>query len=273
MGWISNVVGRAVLLGCYRRWRERTSDLQNQIVTTLDAGTILECARKLGILRKNTVVFATEDEPAVLMDYCVYSHLRDGLNAVQRYFTEYPPQPGSFDDTVSKAMVAARYRLLRLTGLAPGIGVQVSDLQEDQTLFLVDRNCSQTTGAGLILATRTLSVNGFYMTTGAALPVPDEIGTRMIRMLKSRADVYGDRPAADQRRREAEAAFSTAVIRACLAAGASSAIGYEDPFESPRSSASAPPDRGIRRAPVPGTTPDWSSPHAIRPGHPGRRRQ
>jgi hypothetical protein len=58
----------SVLLTRYRRIREVRLQLNNVLVGTIPKRALQECGRKLGYLRKNTLVFDSEDDMAVLMD-------------------------------------------------------------------------------------------------------------------------------------------------------------------------------------------------------------
>ena len=85
------------------------------------------------------LVLESEQATAVFMDSCIYDHFSDGRNAVERYFAEHPPAPGSNKELVSQAMIRARYRLLETTRLEEGIGMWVRGSTEDETFLQVLR--------------------------------------------------------------------------------------------------------------------------------------
>jgi hypothetical protein len=250
--------------------RKRVGRLQNTIVGTVGKSTMMACGRKLGIVKKNTLVFENESEMAVWADYCIYDSFQNGRNPVERYFAEHPPDPGSDEAVIADAMIRARYRLLQIVGVERGLGVHVLDLAakvfqtgdgpDKEAFLLVDLGFSRTAPVGMHLASRTISFGDFSMTTGAGLPIGDETVDAMERNLNgSLGDDYC-RLANGGHAREARAKLSLAIIRACLAGGTSSGIIYAEageslprarrrlqssPFERPR----AEPDRLKRSGP------------------------
>jgi hypothetical protein len=59
-------------------------DLNARLVKQLPRAAIEECSKKLGILKKGTLILDSEDELAVLMDYDLFHYRRNGINVVSR---------------------------------------------------------------------------------------------------------------------------------------------------------------------------------------------
>ena len=83
------------LLDRYKRIREVRFRLNNLLVGTIPKKTLEDCGRKLGLFRKGTLVFGSEDEMSVLMDYCLYHPEPDGRNLVAKYLEKSPPPADS----------------------------------------------------------------------------------------------------------------------------------------------------------------------------------
>src|SRR5437764_3440116 len=160
----------AAILARYKHLRQAGLELNNRLVKTLPRSVLDEGGKKLGILKKNVLVLDTEDEIAVLMDYCIYDIRRQGINAVERYLAESPPPADSDEMVILQAMRQARYSLFMVEATAPGVGVHVRDLLRDEPLFLVDVGFSASGAPGYVLAARIMAPEGITETTGAALP-------------------------------------------------------------------------------------------------------
>ena len=75
-------------VGLYRTYRSSACAINSALVQSLDKPTVERGAEALGILRSGVLVFGTEDETSVLMDYCIYNLRKDGLNAVEEFPVE-----------------------------------------------------------------------------------------------------------------------------------------------------------------------------------------
>lgn len=82
-GWLRRLAGtirqgirtmtrHAELLARYTRLRQLGLELNNRLVETVSRSVLDEGGKKLGILKRNVLTLDTEDEIAVLMDYCLH---------------------------------------------------------------------------------------------------------------------------------------------------------------------------------------------------------
>ncbi|PIU55173.1 MAG: hypothetical protein COS88_05360, partial [Chloroflexi bacterium CG07_land_8_20_14_0_80_51_10] len=65
-------------LARYQQLRVTQRNLHRIFLDWLPKNALEECGRVLGIYRKGTLVFNSEDETSVLMDYCIYDYRWDG---------------------------------------------------------------------------------------------------------------------------------------------------------------------------------------------------
>jgi hypothetical protein len=221
----------AALLPRYKHLRQVGLHLNTRLVKTLPKSVLDEGGRKLGLLKKNVLTLDTEDEIAVLMDYCIHDIRRQGINAVERFLAESPPPAGSDEMVILQAMRQARYSLFIVEATEPGVGVHVRDLLRDEPLFLVDVGFSATGAPGFVLAARITAPEGITQTTGAALPfgvLPPGGQTEVVQGLVGKlkdADFRNLSPA------EASE-LSATIIRTCLQHGAAEHIAYLEPGQA-----------------------------------------
>src|SRR5689334_14334116 len=121
--WLGRVAGKARtkggtmaehtnLLPRYKHLRQVARHLGTRLVQSLPKSVLEEGGKRLGILKKGVLVLDSEDEIAVLMDYCIYDLRRQGRNAIESYLAESPLAPDSDEMVLLKAMREARYSLL-----------------------------------------------------------------------------------------------------------------------------------------------------------------
>jgi hypothetical protein len=242
------------LLDRYKRIREVRFRLNNLLVETIPKQTMEDCARKLGLYRRGTLVFGSEDEMAVLMDYCIYQAEADGRNLVAKYLENSPPPADSEEMSALHAMTEAYYSLFQVTDLEQGVGVAVQDLLRDETGFIMDIGFGSTASRRLTLATRVFPFEGVLTTGGAALPVDPAVGKRIFSELakkKQTPETFDFKRITPQQ----EAELAALIIRTCLSSGMSSHVAYAEPGArtgSPTRRALAPGPGTIAEAPRPG---------------------
>src|SRR5439155_15441259 len=117
----------AELLPRYKHLRRVGLELNNRLVKTVSRSILDEGGKKLGILKRNVLTLDTEDEIAVLMDYCLHDVRRHGVNAVERYLAETPPVAEPDEVILLRALRQARYSLFVVESAEPGVGVHVRD--------------------------------------------------------------------------------------------------------------------------------------------------
>ena len=199
----------------YQRLRSVSIEVSNAIIETLAGGDFKTAARHLGILQGETIVFDTEDESSVLMDYAIHDIYQDGSNATSRFLQTEPYTKGSNELCLLRSMQTSHFALLQAKEVIPGVGVLAVDLQRNTPILLIDINFSNNAEPGLMLATRIHSPGeGWWMTTGAALPVNHQA-------FKEIQNQLGNYSSTDE-----DPARNAMILRACLSAGASNQIGY-----------------------------------------------
>jgi hypothetical protein len=235
---------RTALLARYKQLRQVGLEQNKLLTETLSREDILEGARRLGLLRdKKTVALDTEDEIAVLMDFCLQDLRRQGRTAIERYLANSPPPPDSDAMVLLQAKMKSWYSLFAMESTEPGVGVHVRDLLRDETLFLVDVGFSQTGRPGLVLACRVMSPAGINMTAGAGLPAGVLDESMRSEFLHR---VTKDFPSVDFHHLtpEQESKIAAKIIRGCLQRGAAEHIAYLDPGQAPPPPGRAAPPAG-----------------------------
>jgi len=230
---------RGETLAKYQRFREISLGLNRQLVESLDGEAINEAGRRLGILRRNVLVFDTEDTMSVLVDYAIHHVRRDGLNAVDRLLAASPPPPESEEMKLLRAMCDVRYSLFQVERVFRGLGLKLRDVLRDETGLLTDVGFSQSAGRGVVFASHVYSPESFWMTTGTSLPVLPDFAEQLFRQIERRFGKAHEDFRTISREQQTE--LATLVIRTCLEEGVMQRVAYEKPrFHSAHVSAPAP---------------------------------
>jgi hypothetical protein len=237
---------QAAILRDYTELRRKSVPLNTRLAKTLDKEDIDAAASALGMLHGKQIELQTHDEINVIMDYAIHSLFRDGRNAVDRLLEADAYPEGSPELRLLRAMREARFTLFEVTATIPGFGVHGLDGPAKTPIVIVDLGFSKTARPGMALATRICSPGeGWWMTTGAALPLNEKALDRIVSRFEDYERRFGVEPSKPARER--------IVLRACIASGASQQIRYADiretaSFQRPAAPATAP----ARSAPKPG---------------------
>ena len=215
------------LLGGYKRARAEGFRINNLIAEKISKKSLEECGQKLGFWRKGILAFDSEDQAAILMDYCIYHPEPDGRTLVSKYLEKSPPRADSEDMATLRSMTNAYYSLFQIIESERGVGVSVQDLFRRETNFIFDIGFGNTAKPGVLFATRVLPFENFLMSGGAGLPVDasavKRIGNALIKTSHN-PETFDFK----QMTRRQEAEVAAIVIRVCLSSGMSSHIAYAE---------------------------------------------
>ena len=102
---------RAGIVTRYKHLRAVGQTLNQKLVQRLSRDILHEGGRKLGLLKRDILVFDSEDEAAILMDYCIYDVRRKERNAFEQYLLDSAPAPES-DEMVCLLLLLCRIGIL-----------------------------------------------------------------------------------------------------------------------------------------------------------------
>lgn len=218
----------AGLLPRYRELRRVGLELNTKLGHTVTRSEMNEGGRRLGILEGDTLVLDTEDEIAVLMDYCLHDVRRYGVTPIERYIQTSPPAPDSDECVLLQSLRQSRFSVFVVKSVEPEVGVQVEDLLRGGESFIVDVSFGQTASAGMVMAMRLMAVDGIEMTTGAALPLGKTSAAQRRQLVEALRDEFKGVDFTKMAPEEASDLAAT-VLHYSLEQGAAEAIAYASP--------------------------------------------
>jgi hypothetical protein len=203
----------------YRSFRALSMELNHRIIKTIPRQAYDEIGDALGIRRNGVLEFDNEDMTSVMMDCCLYDWFENGKNLIQRYTQTHPTTPGTDESYLLQAFLQAKYRILMVQSAVPGAGIHCQDVLNGGELFVMDLAMSQSPpNVDAALATRTVPLGEYWMTSGAGLPVSSK---------KSILDALRRIESEYYQPLEGPGGVALPIARACLAAGAADYITYE----------------------------------------------
>jgi hypothetical protein len=207
----------------YQQLRQFGRRLNSVLTKTIPPEAMQEMGKALGIMRNNILVLDTMDVSSVLMDSCLFDWIRGGKNLVEKYVEAHPPTPGTDEHLLLQAYCRAKYRLLVPKAISRAAVTYWFDVLSGESIALMDIHLSQTMAGGIrgLLATRTAPLGGYWITTGAPLPVGDRKTGAMLLKTIRQGNLLEDRTSVGEHK------LATAIIRACLDSGAAEHVRYE----------------------------------------------
>ncbi len=239
------MIERAALLERYRHLRATMRELHSELLDSLPKDTLTRCSKKLGFMVEDTLVFESEDESSVLIDYCLYQGWSGPHNAISRFLAKRPYDDGSDEMVLLEAMSCARYSLLQVESMTKGVGVNCRDLLRSDVGSIVDEGLGNTASEGVVFGCHLVVLPEMSITTGAPLPIDADALENILHALEGGAEGIGQVDF-DNLNHQEQAELSSIIIRCALADGVSSRITMVGPRRRPggrlpeRSTASRP---------------------------------
>jgi hypothetical protein len=162
---------RQETLDRYRHLRTLTKQHLGGALKHLSKNAIKEAARRMGLWSAGRLVLDSPDELDLVCDVAVFDIRTGHSRAIDRYARAHPPAAGSDAAVALDALQHCRFHIIRVLRRHETAGLVVLDTVTHEDLWLMDEGFERTARTGMGLGTRLLRVNGFHMTTGAAVPV------------------------------------------------------------------------------------------------------
>ena len=190
-------------------------------------GGLLKAGKKLGIVAGKTLVFQTESEPAILVDYAVFNERSGGsFNAIERYLSMHKTMADQHPDFF-QSLENSFYSVFEIISKEPGFGVGLRDVLTNTTHLLIDVNLSNTVYLRHILCGRIIPfTEGFYCTSGTFIPITHEWARKAIQGIINKFINHTHSEQQPVFSKKHAAAFQAEVIRILLKADETEHVGY-----------------------------------------------
>ncbi|MFC1835413.1 hypothetical protein ACFL2Q_11870 [Thermodesulfobacteriota bacterium] len=214
-------------LAQYKRLRNAGRHLNEVLVERLPDASVLDCAKKLGLLKAGSLVLNSEQEMPILLDYCLYADRRDGKTVIERYSVRNPPPDASDEMILLQAMKNSHYSVFEAKSIHLRQGATLLDMLRDEEFLLMDVGIGSTGRSGMFFAGRVLPLEQYFLTSGALIPLSADFFMRevMPALKKYWPSTQPEQPIVLSPTQEA--AFSAQIIRAALRKGQVEMVAYK----------------------------------------------
>jgi hypothetical protein len=184
------------MLSEYRDYRHAAKHLNSRFIKSIKGHELQAAANSLGIMVRGVMVFDSEDETSVLMDRIIYDLRRGDKNIFACLIEEHAAQDFS---EIERQLLAGKsqawYSLFAVKAANHSKGsLQMEDLINKSGPFKVyDIGMSQTAEAGILIATRLIPIQDWYMTTGVSFRFASRHAADLLGGLKRRL-VHTNKP-------------------------------------------------------------------------------
>lgn len=178
------------VLSRYDQLRKASRDVNARIVETLTGEEMTSAGERLGIVRDGVLIFSSEDDTNVLMDYAIH-RLGTRPSPAERFYAELSARLDGAERAWAEATTRACFRILRLGPRAGPAQTETQDLLTGERLLLVDRGVADSGAPGQALAGYVLDFPGFVVTSGGAIAMPEAVPDVLLAMLREQGFPVG----------------------------------------------------------------------------------
>lgn len=160
----------------YRHLRAINKEHHSEIMKHLPKKSFLTWAKRIGLIKgKKTLVANNLSEVNLVSDLAIYSSRMSNTTEVERHRrrAEYPED--SDEAIVLNAMCHSRFAFFQTERRHAVAGLIVNDLFRKEEIWLMDEGFEETVPGGFAFASRLIKPGEYYMTTGAAIPIDEDV--------------------------------------------------------------------------------------------------
>lgn len=191
---MANRSEHAALLPTYKRYRKVLDRVMMPVAKRVDEAMLDAAATALGLLVDGKLAIVGGHDVAAVLDFALHELRADGQTVIQRHLADHPPDAGSQDDRVLRALEAARFSVFLIDGVEDGVGIHVYDMLGGPARFVFDAVYANPALLGDRFGGRLLTVDEVSLSTGVFLPL-DQLAAEDI--LDELSDTFPERTIED----------------------------------------------------------------------------
>jgi hypothetical protein len=170
----------------YKLFRKASKELNHKIMKkSLDRDVLMKSARLLGIAHGDILVFDSEDETSVLMDFALNDYPLGNKNTVEIYREKIGWQ-NEVEKEILDALLSSYTSLFNVVSILEAENaLYLKDLlNKKDNIKLIDISFSKTAIPGLLLFIRLVPFKDFCATSGISFVFPGSLEMYLLRRYK-----------------------------------------------------------------------------------------
>ena len=162
---------RDAVVARYRHLRRIVKVHKAAALAHLSEQAVLDQARFLRVAAGKTILTHTDEERTLVIDLALHAPRHARSRAFERYRNVVKLPADSDEARMLDALCAARFVIGAIEGLHDVAGLVATDLLRGTELWLMDMNLEASMSETFVFAGHLITLDGFWMTTGAIAPV------------------------------------------------------------------------------------------------------
>jgi hypothetical protein len=175
------------LIEKYKTYRNVGMELNHKIIdSSLDHDLLKKSAKLLGIIHEGTIVFDSEDEVSVLMDFTLNEYKVNNKNTIEIYREKIGWQ-NEIEKDILDALLSSYTSLFKVTSISENENtLRLHDvLNKKDNIKLIDIGFSKSSVPGLLLFIRLVQFEDFNMTSGISFVFNGDLEKYLLRRYKN----------------------------------------------------------------------------------------
>lgn len=171
----------------YKMYRKIGKELNHKIIDScLDRDVLMKSARLLGIARGDTLIFDSEEETSVLMDFALNEYRVNNKNTIEIYREKIGWQ-NEMEKDILDASLSSYTSLFKVISILEAENTLfLSDLiNKKDNIKLIDIAFSKTAIPGVLLFIRLVAFKDLNMTSGISFVFPNNLEKYLLRRYKT----------------------------------------------------------------------------------------
>ncbi len=170
----------------YKEYRKIGRELNQKIMNAcLDRNALIKSARLLGIARGETLIFESEDETNVLMDFALHDYKGNRQNAIE-ICLEKIGWENEIEKEILDAFISSYTSLFKIISISEaGNSLILNDLlNKKDNIKIIDLALSKTAAPGLLLFIRLIPFKDFNVSAGISFAFPADSEKYLLKRYK-----------------------------------------------------------------------------------------
>lgn len=169
---------------CYTKFTTRILNSEDEN----NGADIRRAGKKLSFLKGDTMIFESEDESNVLLEYLLYEKNGKKTRLIDRYSLRTDNEMDKTEEVILSAMLTNYFSVFEVDKInAVENTVDLIDIIEGGKYTLIDIGFSESASEGNILSTRLLPIGDVYMTSGLTFAFTSDKRLRLLREISKKS--------------------------------------------------------------------------------------
>jgi len=168
----------------YKNVRNKAKDLSSKIldIKNSERNELIYAAKLLGFWNGNSMIFDSEDESDIMLDFLIYERNKQGVKCIDKFY-DSDIKLDDLEEDILEGMVNYHSSLFEIQDINKDNAIlTLIDLfdKNHKEFKLIDVGLSQTSTIGLLIYSRLLPIQDFSITSGMSFGFAPSVIDRIL---------------------------------------------------------------------------------------------